>query len=194
MERLLTLAGALALSLLAALAAAAQFADHFWYGEDFGLFVLPISGFVVVALSIFALAGARARSDRILAVVAIGLVIAALLLVAAPFLVAHIAGQSSNPDLSLRGRDPQIRTTLLIPMLLAIVIQWWAVRRGLLKARGMHGVAVDHDHRGVRRGAQPAWACDPWRRAPAIGNRLALWRLGYHVARVRRRRGAGRLR
>jgi hypothetical protein len=137
MDRPLILAAALALSLLAALAAAAQFVDHFWYGEDLSLFVLPISGFVLVAFAVFVMAGARVQSSRTLAALAIGLAIAALLLVAAPFLVTHIAAQSKNPDLSLRARDPQIRTTLLIPMLLAIVIQWWTVQRSWLKARGL---------------------------------------------------------
>jgi hypothetical protein len=133
----LTFAGALVLSLLAALTAAAQFVDYFWYGEDLDLFVAPISGFALVAVAIFGVVYARAGTSRIFALVAIGLAIVALLPVAAPFLVEHIAVQSKNPDLSLRGRDEQIRTTLLIPMLIAIVIQWWFVRRGWMRARGL---------------------------------------------------------
>ena len=43
MNQLGVLAAAFVLSLLAALGAAAQLADHYWYGEDFSLFVVPIT-------------------------------------------------------------------------------------------------------------------------------------------------------
>lgn len=135
MDVFLTFAGALAISVLASLAAAAQFADYFWYGEDFALLVVPVSGFALVAVLIFAVVYARAHSSRALAAVAIGLAIAAVLLAAAPVLVGYIAAQSKNPDLVLRGRDAQIRTALIIPMLLAVVTQWWFLRRRWLQAR-----------------------------------------------------------
>jgi len=137
MDRLLTSAGTLALSLLAALAAAAQFVDHFWYGEDFGLFVPPIAVFVLVAAATFGIAYARARSSRLFGVVAIALAIAALALVAMPFLAEYVAAQSKNPEVVLRPRSAKIRTVLLVPMLLAVAVQWWFMRRRWLQARGL---------------------------------------------------------
>ena len=137
MERLLTLVGAFGLSLTVAWIAAWRLVEHFWYGEDLGLFIPPLTGFVVLASMIFAVADARARDRRTFGLVALGLAAAALALVATSFLVAHVAGQSKNPDLVLRARDGKIRIVLLIPMLLALTAQWWFVRRRWLEARDL---------------------------------------------------------
>ena len=149
MERLLTLAGAFGLSLIVALVAAWRLVEHFWYGEDLDLFVPPVAGFVLVATVVFggrrcapvrcrALRHGRARARRI----------AALLLVATPFLAEYVAAQSKNPEVVLRPRSGKIKAVLLIPMLLAIAAQWWFVRRRWLQARGL-----DHGPRG--RGSPP---------------------------------------
>jgi hypothetical protein len=142
MDRLLILAGALALSLLAALAAAAQFVDHFWYGEDLGLFVPPLAAFALIATMVFAVVQGRARDSRVFDLVALGLAVVALALATTPFLPEYVAAQSKNPEVVLRPRSEKIKTVLLIPMLLAVATQWWFVRRGWLKARGL-------DHRTV---------------------------------------------
>lgn len=136
MDRLPILAGALALSLLAAFAAAAQLVDYFWYGEDLGLFVLPIGGFSLVAVLMFGVAHANAPTSRVFGVVAIALAVVALALAAMPFLAEYVAAQSKNPEVVLRPRSEKIRTVLLVPLLLAIVVQFWFVRRGWLRARG----------------------------------------------------------
>jgi hypothetical protein len=140
MERLLTLGGALGLSLIVALVAAWRLVEHFWYGEDLDLFVPPLAGFVLVATLIFGLAYARARSGRSFNVAAIGLVAAAVVLAATSFLAEYVAAQSKNPDVVLRPRSGKIKTVLLIPMLLAVATQWWFVRRRWLQA-------PDLDHR-----------------------------------------------
>jgi hypothetical protein len=145
MGQLLTLAGAFVLSLIVALVAAWRLVEHFWYGEDLDLFVPPVAGFVLVATMVFALADARARDSRTLGLAALGLTIAALVLVVMPFLAEYVAAQSKNPEVILRPRSGKIRIVLLIPMLLAVAAQWWFVRRRWLEAR-------DLDH----------WTAWPW--------------------------------
>ena len=82
---------------------------------------------------------ASVRAAR-LGLVAIGLAVVALVLVATPFLAEYVAAQSKNPEVVLRPRSGKIKAVLLIPMLLAIAAQWWFVRRRWLQAR-------DLDHR-----------------------------------------------
>ena len=138
MERLLTLAGAFGLSLIVALVAAWRLVEHFWYGEDLDLFVPPVAGFVLVA-------DRGLRRSRMLASVRAarwawwrsGSRIAALVLVATPFLAEYVAAQSKNPEVVLRPRSGKIKAVLLIPMLLALAAQWWFVRRRWLQARGL---------------------------------------------------------
>jgi hypothetical protein len=137
MGRLMTLAGAFGLSLIVAHVAAWRLVEHFWYGEDLGLFVAPIAGFALIATMIFAVADARARESRMLGLVALGLAVAALVFVVTPFLAEYVAGQSKNPEVVLRPRSGKIKTVLFIPMLLAVVTQWWIVRRGWKRARGL---------------------------------------------------------
>jgi hypothetical protein len=138
MQRLLTLAGAFGLSLVLALGTVWTFVEHFWYGEDRDLFAPPVVGFVMLTTIIFAAADARARNSRMLGLAALGLAIAALALVATPFLAEYVAAQSTNPEVVLRPRSGKIKTVLLIPMLLAVATQWWIVRRGWMRARGLN--------------------------------------------------------
>jgi hypothetical protein len=128
MERLLTLAGAFGLSLIVAFVAAWRLVEHFWYGEDLDLFVPPVAGFVLIATMAFAAADSRARDTRTLGLLALGVGIVTLLLVAT---------QSKNPEVVLRPRGGKIKAVLLIPMLLATLTQWWIVRRRWLQARGL---------------------------------------------------------
>jgi hypothetical protein len=139
MDRLGVLAAAFVLSLLAALGAAAQLADHYWYGEDFSLFVLPITVFAAVSIAAFGVAGAYVGDAGGLRNVALGLGAAALALTLLPGLVGEIARRSTNPDVVLRAHDRLVATAFLLPVLIAIVVQWGLVRRGWLRARG-------HDH------------------------------------------------
>ncbi len=136
MDRLGVLAAAFVLSLLAALGAAAQLADHYWYGEDFSLFVVPITVFAAVSIAAFGIAGAWVGGPGGLRNVAFALAALALALALLPGLVGEIARRSTNPDLVLRAHDRLIATAFLLPVLVAITIQWGLVRRGWLRARG----------------------------------------------------------
>ena len=179
MERLLTLAGAFGLSLIVALVAAWRLVEHFWYGEDLDLFVPPLAGFVLVATLIFGLAYARAQSSRAFGMVAIALVAAALVIVATPFLAEYVAAQSKNPEVVLRPRSGKIKTVLLIPDAPrgrgAMVVRAAPLAAGA-GPRPQDRVAVDHDHRGLRRDAEPDRARDP--QMPRWRNRSTDWLRG----------------
>ena len=136
MNQLGVLAAAFVLSLLAALGAAAQLADHYWYGEDFSLFVVPIAVFAAVSVAAFGVAGGYVGGASGLRNVALGLAALALALTLLPGLVGAIARRSTNPDVVLRAHDRLVATAFLLPVLIAILIQWGLVRRGWLRARG----------------------------------------------------------
>ena len=53
-----------------------------------------------------------------------------------PGVVALVAAQSKNPPVVLRSHDRLIAVALLVPTLLAILLQWRLVRWGWLAARG----------------------------------------------------------
>jgi hypothetical protein len=52
-----------------------------------------------------------------------------------PGVVALLAAQSKNPPVVLRSHDQLIAVALLVPILLAILLQWRLVRWGWLAAR-----------------------------------------------------------
>ena len=139
MGQLGVLAAAFALSVLAALGAAGQLADYYWYGEDFSLFVPPITLFAAASVAAFGVASGYVGGAGGLRNVALGLAALAVALTLLPGLVGEIARRSTNPSLVLRAHDRLIATAFLLPVLIAIVIQWGLVRRGWLRARG-------HDH------------------------------------------------
>ena len=136
MDRLGVLAAAFVLSLLAALGAAAQLADYYWYGEDFSLFVAPITVFLAVSVAAFGMAGGYLGRAGGLRTVALGLAVLALALTLIPGLVGEIARRSTNPPVVLRAHDRLVATAFLLPVLIAIMIQWGVVRRGWLRAHG----------------------------------------------------------
>lgn len=71
-----------------------------------------------------------------LGIVALALAAAACAIALLPGLVGEIASRSTNPPVVLRSHDRLVATAFLLPVLIAIVIQWGAVRRGWLRARG----------------------------------------------------------
>ena len=123
-------------SLLLALVAAWLLADYYWYGEDFDLFVWPIASFALVSSVSFGATSLRAQSAGALRNVAIALAAIAVLFVVVPGLVGHIAAQSKNPPVVMRRHDQLVALALLVPMLLAVLLQWRLVRWGWLAARG----------------------------------------------------------
>ena len=122
-------------SLLLALAAAWQLIDYYWYGEDLDLFVWPIASFALVSSVVFGTTSMRARGEGALRNAAITLAAIAVMLVVFPGVVGLVAAQSKNPPVVLRSHDQLVAVALLVPMLLAILLQWRLVRWGWLVAR-----------------------------------------------------------
>ena len=165
MERLLTLAGAFGLSLIVALVAAWRLVEHFWYGEDLDLFVPPLAGFVLVATLVFGLASdARVRASRALRpgrhrarrcgagdcrnAVSRRVRRRAVEEPGSGPAPTQREDQNGPADSDApRGRD-------------AVVVRAAAVAASA-GPRPQDRVAVDHDHRGLRRDAEPDRARDP---------------------------------
>lgn len=134
MDPITAIATGLFLSLLAAMGAVGALVEQFWYGEDLHLILAPVVAFAVISVAAFGVAAARVGDARMLAAVAAGLAVLALLVSFA--LIGVIAARSGNPPLVRRSHDHLILSGLVIPMLLAIVIQWRVVRRSWLQVRG----------------------------------------------------------
>jgi hypothetical protein len=122
-------------SLLLALAAAWLLTDYYWYGEDLDLFVWPIASCALVSSVVFGTTSLRAQGEGALRVAALALAAITVLLVVFPGVVALVAAQSKNPPVVLRSHDQFITVTLLVPILLAVLLQWRPVRWGWLVAR-----------------------------------------------------------
>jgi hypothetical protein len=127
---------AFVLSLLLALAAAWLLTDYYWHGEDLDLFVWPIASFALVASVVFGATSLRAEGEGALRNAAVALAAVAVLLVVVPGVVALLARQSTNPPVVLRRHDQFIAVAVLVPLLLAVLLQWRLVRWGWLAARG----------------------------------------------------------
>lgn len=135
-DQRVAVAAAFGLSLLLALTTAWLLTDYYWYGEDLDLFVWPIASFVAVSSVAFGTTSMRAQSEGALRKAAIALAAIAVLLVLFPGGIALFAAQSKNPPVVLRSHDRLIAVALLVPTLLAILLQWRLVRWGWLAARG----------------------------------------------------------
>lgn len=121
------------ISLVVALLAALQLGDFFGANAEFGLVILGVTGFTVFAQLVFALAYAVARHAAVFAFVALALAAAALALVALPGLVQAIADRSTNPN-TVGVENISIALELVIPALVAVLVQWGLVRRRWLRA------------------------------------------------------------
>jgi hypothetical protein len=121
------------ISLVVALLAAFQLGDFFGANAEFGLVILGVMGFTVLALLVFALAYAKARRAAVLAFVGLALAAIALAPAALPGLVQTIADRSTNPY-TVGTENTSIMLELVIPALLAVLVQWGLVRRRWLRA------------------------------------------------------------
>jgi len=124
--------GMLLISMVVALLAALQLGDFFGGGSEFGLVILAIAGFAVFTLLMFAVAYAVARVAAVLTWVALTLAAFALAPVALPGLVQRIADHSTNPY-TVGIENTHITLELVIPALLAVLVQWGLVRRYWLR-------------------------------------------------------------
>ena len=121
------------ISLVVALLAALQLGDFFGANNEFGLVIMGVMGFTVFALLVFALAYAMARRAAVLAFVALALAAIALAPAALPGLIQKIADRSTNPY-TVGTENTSITLELIIPALVAVLVQWGLVRRRWLRA------------------------------------------------------------
>ena len=127
--------GMLLISMLVALLAALQLGDFFNASGEFGLVILIVVAFTIVALAVFALAYRLTRRADVLTVVAVLLAIAALTPAALPGLIQKIADRSNNP-FTVGDENTYITLELIVPALLAVLVQWGLVRRRWLRTHG----------------------------------------------------------
>lgn len=128
--------GMLLLSMVVALLAVLQLGDFFGANDEFGLVIASVMGFSVVALAVFAIVFAKARRGAAITWAALVLAIVALAPVALPGLVQKIADRSNNP-FAVSVENTYITIELVIPALMAVLVQWGLVRRRWLRAAGI---------------------------------------------------------
>ena len=127
--------GTLLLSQLVALLAALQLADHFQATEEFVAVMLALIVFVSVAMAVFVAAYAMAQSTSAIGWAAISLVIVAVAMVMVPSTIQRFAQRSTNRyTVGIEGAA--IAIELLVPALIAVLVQWGLVRRRLMRMRG----------------------------------------------------------
>jgi hypothetical protein len=121
------------ISMVVALLAALQLGDFFGAGSEFGLVILTVSGFSIFALLVFALAYAVVRRAAMLTWVALTLAALALAPAVLPGFVQKIADHLANPY-TVGIENTFITLELVVPVLLAVLVQWGLVRRRWLRA------------------------------------------------------------
>ena len=127
--------GMLLISMLVALLAALQLGDFFNASGEFGLVIVGVVAFTILALAVFALAYRVTRRDGVLTVVAVLLAIVALAPVVLPGLIQKIADRSHNPY-TVGTENTSITLELVVPALLAVLVQWGLVRGRWLRLHG----------------------------------------------------------
>jgi hypothetical protein len=127
--------GMLLISMVVALLAALQLGDFFGANDEFVLVIAGVMGFTVVALAVFAAVYRLTRHPGMLSVAALVLAVLALAPVVLPGLVQIIADRSTNPY-TVGTENTHITLELVIPALLAVLVQWGLVRRRWLRSAG----------------------------------------------------------
>jgi hypothetical protein len=133
MAAFLAFLGMLLTSMVVALLAVLSLGDFFGANEEFGLVILAVMAFAVASLAVLSLVYAVTRSERPLAWVAWLLAFGTLTPFALPDLMQAIAERSTNPH-GVEGTF--IAIELMVPALLAVLVQWALVRRRWLAAAG----------------------------------------------------------
>jgi hypothetical protein len=125
----------LLISMLVALLATLQLGDFFNANDEFGLVILGVVTFTSVSLAVFALAYRVTRRAGVLTAVAVALGVVALAPAVLPGLIQKIADRSHNP-FTVGVENTYITLELIVPALLAVLVQWGLVRRRWLRAHG----------------------------------------------------------
>ena len=132
--------GILLVSLVVSFLAALQLADFFQATEEFIAVMMALVAVEFVALLIFAIAYAVVRRVGWLAAVAVFLCIALLALVALPSIMDMRAGRAALAD-SFSGKNLVVSLELLVPAVIAILVQWGLTRHRWLRMRGLEDLS-----------------------------------------------------
>jgi hypothetical protein len=125
----------LLISLLVALLATLQLGDFFLANNEFVIVISYVVVFTVASLAAFLVASSRATRPSHLVYIALVLVLFALAPLALPSLIQAIAAHSTNPY-SVGVEQTTITIELVVPALLAVLVQWGLMRRRWLRATG----------------------------------------------------------
>jgi hypothetical protein len=127
--------GILLTSLLVAELAVLSLGDFFGADSEFLLVIAGVAAFATFSLIVFATVYARAQRSRALNSAAIVLALLAIAIVAVPGVIPWIAAHSGSP---FTAGDETLGTALelLVPSLLAVLVQWGLVRRRHLRVAG----------------------------------------------------------
>jgi hypothetical protein len=135
MSAALAFTGTFLLSLFVALLAALQLADYFGANEELILVLMTLPVFAFVSLLAFLVVNAVAKRPSAFHWIALLLALLALSPLALPILVQMIADRSTNP-FTFGIENTAIVIELIVPALIAVLVQWGLVRRRWLRIRG----------------------------------------------------------
>jgi hypothetical protein len=127
--------GILLMSLVVALLAIFQLVDFLDANSEILLVVSCVTIFAALSLAVFSVAYTRVKRAQIFNGVAIALALTAVIAVRATGFVAWVSAHSSDPSRADSGHAA-VALELLLPMLLAVLVQWGLVRRRWLRATG----------------------------------------------------------
>jgi hypothetical protein len=133
--------GTLLLSLVVSLIATLQLGDFFGAGDELLLVLGWLGGFSLGTLVIFAVASRLGTHVRALNILAFILAILALLPPVVPGFVAKIAAHSANPY-SVGVERTYIKLELVVPALLAVLVQWGLVRGRFMRSMGENDLTL----------------------------------------------------
>jgi hypothetical protein len=133
--------GMLLLSLVVALLAALQLADFFRTGDEFLLVVMALAIFAAVATVAFAIGHWKAKRIQALHWIAFVLAVIALAPMVSPRLVERIVEHSAGVY-TVGVENTSITLELVIPALLAVMVQWGLVRRRWLLTNGAEDLTL----------------------------------------------------
>jgi hypothetical protein len=135
MSAALAFIGTFLLSLFVALLAALQLADYFGANEELILVLMALPVFTFVSLLAFLIANAVAKRPSAFHWIALLLALLALSPLALSATVQMIADRSTNP-FTVGIENTAIVIELIVPALIAVLVQWGLVRRRWLRIRG----------------------------------------------------------
>jgi hypothetical protein len=132
--------GMLLLSLVVAILVALQLGDFFRTGDELLIVIAAVAVFATGSVAVFAAGHAFARRAGVLGAIAAGLAMLAVALVYGSGLVGRIAERSANPH-TVGVENTYIALELLVPALIAVLLQWGLVRRRWLRMAGAEELA-----------------------------------------------------